>query len=1380
MQPEAINVGYRLSPQQRRLWTLQQRGAARCYCAQAALLIERELDFTTLRRALRSTIDRHEILRTTFRLIPGMDVPVQVVAESHQEVVESLDLGGLSLSTQKERVEAYLCEERERETDFGSEVLLRACLLRLAPERHVLALTLPSLCADAASMSILCKHLAGDYEAAHRGETSRLDTLQYSYFSEWQNELLEAEGEAEGRGSGLRREHESASAELKLPGEMTPSGDAPQWPQILSSEVEGHVMGRVRALAARLGAAPSSVLLACWQSLLWRLTDEPHVTVRAAFDGRKHEALRETLGPLMKYLPLRCDFVGAYSFNEIVRSVHASCLEADARQEFYRPEAASLERSTEDASLPVGFEYARWPSAERVVGQGFTLQQLYCHADDFKLKLSCEEAGEALRLAFAFDPAVYQRSSVQRIAEEFVTLLRSAVAAPESPVGRLELLPERERRRVLRDWNATGAEQSRFDSIKEAFEAQARATPKATAVVYREQQLNYAELNARANQLARHLRTLGVGPEIVVGLCMERSLSMLVGLLGALKAGGAYLPLSPTSPAERLAFMLHDAGARVLLTERHLLARLPEAEARVLCLDDASEVYGAQSTEDPGVEVHRDHLAYVIYTSGTTGRPKGVMIRQSSVLNLFGLLERSIYMGQRHLTRVSLNAPLCFDASVKQIVQLLGGRTLCIIPDEIRLNPAALLSYLERQRIDVFDCTPSQLKLLLDAHHSGEPRESVAKFPRVVLAGGEPVDAQLWRRMVNDPDVSYYNLYGPTECTVDTTARRVSTEPERPTIGRPLANVWVYILDARMQPVPIGVAGEIYVGGEGLARGYLKRPDVTAETFVPDPFAGARAARLYRTGDRARYFADGNIEFLGRLDNQIKVRGHRVELEEIEAVLNQHPSVTESAVVMREDEAGGSRLSAYVVARRKGTPSLEGRACHTLPDGRPIVHLNRNETEYLYDEIFTKRAYLRHGLSLPPDACVFDVGANIGMFTLFAAEQCATARIYAFEPIRDIFECLRLNSELYGGSVKAFAHGLSDTEKRETFTYYRGYTMMSGQSVYANATDDKEVVKSFLRGQQETGVPGAERLLEKADELLAGRLREERPECRLRRLSDVMREEAVERIDLLKIDVQRAERDVLRGIDDTDWSKIKQVVMEVHDGRGQPTEGRIREISALLERRGFRVVTEQEELLRDTDRWNLYAVAGGYTEEVQAREARGVRRVHVAEKKLPPLVVGELRNYLRQRLPEYMLPSSYTVLKELPLTRRGKIDRRALFTLQEASSTQADYVAPRGEVEHLIAAVWRELLKLERVSVEDRFFDIGGNSLLVIQMCSRLREALGRELPVTEVFSHPTIKSLAQYFNGERDERARFEKIRERAAMRESSARRQQAVREGV
>ncbi|HEU4871524.1 MAG TPA: amino acid adenylation domain-containing protein, partial [Pyrinomonadaceae bacterium] len=1212
----------------------------------------------------------------------------------------------LSFSDQKNRLEEYLCEEREQKFDFDAGTLLRTTLITLTPAKHVLVLTLPVLCADREATISLYKQIVGDYRAVLYGEQIRADVLQYVDFSEWQTERLESEGEEEKLAHEYWRQQMSKITNVRLPGESVRPVAVPAERQILSLQVEAAVASHVWRLAESFGVTPSVVLLAAWQNLLWRLTSETHITVWTAFDGRNHAVLKSTLGHLTKYQPIHCHFTEKDSFKHLVRRVNKSCSEAYKRQQFYAPEGA-------DQSSPrIGFEYTEWPASEEVAGTVFTLSHLYCETDVFKLKLSCIRDGDALRLEFAYMPGSYRHADVQRISTEFVTLLQSALEQAETPIIRLEVLTPQERRQCLIEWNATAVEFETADSIKDVFEEQARQTPDATAVAYRDQQMSYAALNARANQLARYLQSLGVGPEVLVGIYMERSLEMLVGLLGILKAGGAYLPLDPSSPAQRLALMLDNACVPVLLTQWSLVSGLHQSDRRVICLDVESEVIDAQSSSDIDIEVNADNLAYAIYTSGSTGGPKGVMIEQRSVLNLSAALHRAIYSHlPRHLS-VSVNAPLIFDASVKQIVQLLHGNTLSIIPDEVRFDTRALLNYVADQNIDVLDCTPSQLRSLLEVRRTGMLHE----FPPVVLVGGEAIDTKLWRQMADERNTIFYNVYGPTECTVDTTACRVQKELEVPAIGKPLANVQAYILDTQMQPVPMGVAGELYIGGAGLARGYLNRPELTAEKFLADPFANVRGARLYKSGDRVRRLSSGDIEFLGRIDNQIKVRGHRVELEEIEAVLNEHPAVLESGVVIHSEGEKIARLAAYVVPKRKRAPSLEGHDHYALSDNLIIAHLNRNETEYLYDEIFIKKTYLRHGVRLPSDACVFDVGANIGMFALFVARNYPDARIYAFEPIKAIFDCLHLNAELYGQDVKAFAHGLSDVEKRESFSYYPRYTMMSVQRSYANPTGDKEVIRRFLENRRQNGLMGAETLLANTDELLAERFDEELAECRLRRLSDVIREQDVARIDLLKIDVQRAEVDVLRGIAEDDWIKIKQVVMEVHDESGWANEGRVKEISCMLEARGFRVVAEQDELLRQTDRWNLYAIAKDYAQDNQARSVAKTNWHEDKDKKFPPLVIDELRRYLKKRLPEYMLPSAYSVLRTLPRTRRGKIDRAALSALKDSLRTESNYVAPQNEVERTIASIWQEVLKVRNVSVEEAFFDAGGNSLLLVEI----------------------------------------------------------------
>jgi amino acid adenylation domain-containing protein/FkbM family methyltransferase len=810
--------------------------------------------------------------------------------------------------------------------------------------------------------------------------------------------------------------------------------------------------------------------------------------------------------------------------------------------------------------------------------------------------------------------------------------------------------------------------------------------------------------------------------------------------------------------------MLEDSGAGVVLTQREVEGRLPAQSGRIVCLEeereeiereDGSELWSeagegvAESRESESI-VGADNLAYVIYTSGSTGRPKGVMVSHRSVVNLWQALRSSLYSGQQPGLRVGLNASLSFDASVKQWVQLLSGHTLYPVPNQLRRDTEALLRWGQQQRLEVLDCTPGQVRQMLGA----------GRLPRMVLVGGEAIDVELWERLRGEEGVYCYNLYGPTEATVDATVMAVG-ERERPGIGRPLSNVRVYVLDEEMEPVPVGVSGELYLGGEGLARGYLGRAGLTAERFVPDPFAGSEregGGRLYRTGDICRWGEGGEVEYVGRADEQVKVRGFRVEPGEVEAALCRQAGVRQAAVVAYPDALGQSKLVAYVTPRKQARANnksrqltrsdysalLAGHAQHTLPNGKIIAHHNRNETDYLFKEIFLKESYTRHGISLPGDAHVFDVGANIGIFTLFVLERCPTARIYAFEPIPELYETLKINAELHGGNaVKTFPYGISDAERTETFTFYERYTMMSSQSLYADAPDEVEVIKKYLRNEHQRGVEGAGQLLKHASELLEGRFQSTERECRLRPLGEVIREEEIGLIDLLKIDVQRAELDVLKGIGPDDWERIGQIVMEAHDKPGTQSEGRIGQIQELLHGYGFDVVIEQDELLVGTDRYNIYAVAKWYSpgEREQRRRAHGL----IEEEEMAALLTpGELKERLRLTLPDYMLPSSIFFLHSLPLSPNGKVDRRALPRPEELSLRQTDrHLAPRTPVEEILASLWAELLGVERVSVEESFFELGGHSLLATRLVSRIREMFGVEIGLRVIFEQPTVAGLA-------------------------------------
>jgi len=459
-------------------------------------------------------------------------------------------------------------------------------------------------------------------------------------------------------------------------------------------------------------------------------------------------------------------------------------------------------------------------------------------------------------------------------------------------------------------WNNTQTDYPKDKCIHHLFEAQVEQTPNAVAVLFEDQQMTYRELNAKANQLAHYLQTLGVKPEVLVGICIERSIEMVIGLFGILKAGGAYLPLEPAYPAKRLAFMLEDAQVLVLLTQSNVKEKLSETQAQVVYLDVEVETLSRFAEENLKSGVGPENLAYVIYTSGSMGKPKGVMVQHLSVINLLTGLHQAIYAFESNSQlHVSLNGALAFDTSVKQVIQLLHGHILDIVPDGIRFDQDALLAYLQEHQIDVFDCTPSQLGLFI----SKWQLTNAVSVPHTILVGGESIDNLTWQFLQQAKKTYFYNVYGPTECTVDTTVCTLPTAPVKPVIGRPIANTQIYILEPHRKLVPIGVPGELHIGGIGLARGYLNRPDLTAEKFIKNPFSENPNSRLYKTGDLARYLPCGNIEYLGRIDNQVKIRGFRIELGEIEAVLAQHPFVTENAVIVHEVSKTDKRLVAYFV-----------------------------------------------------------------------------------------------------------------------------------------------------------------------------------------------------------------------------------------------------------------------------------------------------------------------------------------------------------------------------------------------------------------------------------------------------------------------------------
>ncbi len=901
-------AGYRLSPQQKRVWLLQQNSTA--YRAQCAFLLEGNLQTKALREAVGKVVERHEIFSTTFAYVPGVKVPVQVGAEGDSLSWHSVDLRGQREDEQRALLKQHLADDGSIPFDFEKGPLARFSLLSFSEDRHILIATLPSLCADPATLDNLLPEISRSYEACLIGGEPSEELVQYVQFSEWQNELLESE-EGETEKQFWRTQQLDNALALALPLEKLPRETPRYEPAALALELRPDLVRRVDAISSEYAVTSETLLLACWQTLLQRLTKQTVITTHVLGSGRVYEEMQEAMGLYATWPFVQSAFEATIQFDELLAHLNESVSEAHERQEYYSWEeflaSAGVEVPAEQA-LCYGFESERRPLVQSAAGVRFSVQQKYACTERFKLRLSCALTEDSLSLTFHYDPAFYTAETIERHITQFEEVLRSVLENPRVRVAQLDVLSERERRQVLEQWNDTRREYPRTQCLHELFEEQVERTPEAVAVVFKDERLTFRELNQRANRLAHYLQKLGVAPDAPVVLFMERSVEAIVGLLGILKAGGAYVPLEPAHLTPRLAFMLEDVGAPMLLTQERLLERLPEHNARVVCVDSHWPEIANESEQQPDCKATPEHLAYIIYTSGSTGRPKGTGVKHGSVVNLVTGLRESVYAGQGSPLRVSVNASLSFDSSVKQVVQLLSGHALYVIPEEIRIDGEGLIAFMQEQELEVLDCTPSQLKLLLGAGLTQLRRP----FPKLVLVGGEALDEPTWRLLTNCGWITFYNVYGPTECTVDTTVCRITGEIEAPVIGRPIANTQVYILDEQMRVLPVGVGGELYIGGDGLARGYLNQPHLTAEKFVPHPFGRTGGERVYRTGDRARWLEDGSVEFLGRTDNQVKIRGYRIELGEVEAALRQQADVSE-AVALVQERGAEKRLVAYVV-----------------------------------------------------------------------------------------------------------------------------------------------------------------------------------------------------------------------------------------------------------------------------------------------------------------------------------------------------------------------------------------------------------------------------------------------------------------------------------
>jgi amino acid adenylation domain-containing protein len=1447
-----------LSFAQKRLWFLDQLvPGSSFYNVPASVRISGPLELRAIAAALHGVVRRHEALRTNFQAVEGR--PRQTISPWRPFAVPCVDLSGLGAAERRSELARLASAEARKPFDLASDPLYRFVLVRVGPADHALLATLHHIVSDGWSNGILHRELAGLYQAAADRRPSPLPELpvQYVDFAVWQRRWLS--GQVLARQLAYWKERLADPPRLELPGDRPRPRLATFRGASVRTTLPDDLRGRLSALARGRGATLYMVLLAGFETLLHRFSGQEDLLVGTPIANRNRAETEGLIGFFVNTLALRADLGGRPSFGELVERVRDVALGAYGHQDlpFERlVEALHPERDTgRNPLFQAAFVLQNFPDSLSP-SPGLTVAPLPVgHANaKFDLQLFMGETRGGLQALLEYATDLFDATTARRLLDHFVSILEGAAADPELPLDELPWLSAAERHQLSREWNDTAAPMP--DGRLEGLLAeQAARTPDAVAVTAEGSALSYAELERRAGALAARLRRLGCGPETRVAVAMERSLELIVALVGTLRSGAAYVPLDPDYPGERLEWMLADAGPAALVTQRRVLDALPPVAVPALCLDEAGpgDVAPAPALMDVA---GGESLAYVIYTSGSTGRPKGAMVHHAALCNRLAWMQEAYRLGPGDA--VLQKTPYSFDVSGWEFFwPLLTGARLVVARPGGHRDAAYLARSIQRERVTVTHFVPSMLRAFLD-----QPGLEACTSLWRLVASGEALPPDLVAQVSERLGVALENLYGPTEAAIDVTAwhGEPGAVPEVVPIGWPIANTSIHLADRSLRPVALGAPGELLIGGRNVGRGYLRRPGLTAERFVPDVH-GPPGSRLYRTGDLARRRADGAVEFLGRLDHQVKVRGFRVELGEIEAALAEHPLVAQAVASARPGASPGDvQLVAHVVVRPESLeagdepdrwrgerveawqavfdasyrePSEEGAdpafdlaGWVSSYDGRPLPEADMREwvdgtVERLLEE---------------EPRSVLEIGCGTGLLLLRVAPR--VARYHGTDIAAPALD--RLQATVAAQSIAGV-----ELERRPADEFSglpRGAFDLVVLNSVAQYFPDLDYLLGVVAGALDVLAPDGSLFLGDLRSLPlleclhasveSARAEPSTPVAELRRRVA----EAIAGEEELVLDprlfralparfpaVREVEVQLRAGRRDNELTRFRyDIVLRKrprHAGRGteRVSWDGLGSLAA-LERRlvaaagapltvsgvpNARLAAPSELVRRlraapaGTVAARLSALAGApdvgaravppadlwalgrrlkYRAEVAWENAdpallevsfRAPRAADAPEPALAPegdgpaatpwrrfanrplasrltrSLVPRLREHLEARLPSYMVPSSVLVLEELPLTPSGKVDRKALpAPVQDRPESRA-FVPPEGPTEETLAAIWREVLGLERVGAHDDFFELGGHSLLATQVVSRIRGALGVEVPLTRVFEQPTLAGLA-------------------------------------
>jgi|GEM_PF-6858524 len=1324
-------------------------------------------DLERLRRALRLLAGKHPILRTGLNPT-GFEEPIQIVYRQVEPDLLYEDLGHLAPSAQEDRLRAFLARDLARPFVFHQPPLWRVRVFRLDQENLCLVWIMHHAITDGWSTACLVNELRQihfrlrdepDFAPAPLACTYRdfvvqemVDKRDPESLAFWRRELADCP-----RLVLERKPNQSLAS-------------AP--PRLHRRELAPGLLAELKSAAQRHGLDLKDLCFAAYAFLLRMIAMDEEIVCGLVTNTRPLCQDGERLaGCFLNTIPVRLSLPPGRTWLEHAQRAAAKLQELKRHERVPLREIARAAGERGEQGNPffdVIFNYVNFHVLEVVPAEERTGRiNIEGHAaTNTWLDFTVSTTLDSFTVEIIHRQDVFSAEEIARLCGYYETILHGLAREPQAVARKRDVLPEAERRRLLVEFNATDhphPETSR--TLAALCEERVASAPHAPAARFGDEVLTYAELNQRANALAIHLRALGLGPDRVAALLLRRGLAMPVAIWGVIKAGGAYLPIDPDYPSARVDHMLADSGAAVLITSADL-APLAQGQGRppLVLADDPA--WADHPAVNPALVNQPQDLAYVIYTSGSTGQPKGAMIEHRALINRVKWMQRRYPIGPGDV--ILQKTPYTFDVSVwEQVWWALTGAQVCFLAPGGEKDPRAIIDAVAAAGVTLMHFVPSMLQAFL-GFLAAEPKRHLPRLAslRQILASGEaltPAQVNQCNRLLHDHlGVKLANLYGPTEAAIDVTwfDCESASDLDAVPIGRPIDNIRLHVLDRAGELQPPGIPGELCISGIGLARGYLNNPALTAEKFVANPLAGPETsgdfARVYRTGDLARWRADGNLEFLDRLDHQVKLRGLRIEPGEIENRLAELPPVGQCLVSVVGASAS-PQLAAYIVPDPVSAPlalrllelkadgGAAGREWMELPNRLPVFMANRKETEFMFGEIFGQRCYHWAELSLPANSVVLDIGANLGLFSLWMGQLCPGARILACEPIPELHALLSLNCRLHGLDAEALNLGLGAAEAEVDFHYHPQATILS--SAHPDPERELAAVRAFL-GEAAAGGDAQTRAT--LDQVLAHRLRAQTVPCRVRPLSAVLAGAGLSRVDLLKIDVERAELEVLAGIDEADWPRIGQIVMEVHD-----QGSRLNQVTGLLRARGYRVSVRRDDDLAGAGLCNLLAQRSDWRAAAPACDLSSAALERLARGPLDPWPTPEAiqraaRAHLAASLPDYMVPTHFLALPRFPLTGSGKIDRKALPLPDGPSRTGGEAQGPRDDLERALAQVFARALagddaapSPESMDIHAGFFELGGDSLRCIAVLAGLGTALGLEISMPEFLANLSVAGLA-------------------------------------